>query len=134
MKASDTFLRFVTHATHEPFGHRSGLFKVAYALRRDLTPAAPFAVDLTKQLSWFEANMAVPTRFSKSRHPRAQETALSWVKANADEHIRRLRLLVALVEEVGQVNIVELRTTRPGYVVFEDDHQVIAQPFADTPR
>ncbi|MER8880819.1 hypothetical protein [Mesorhizobium sp. M0684] len=78
--------------------------------------------------------MAEPTRFSASRHPRAQETAISWVKASADEHVRRLRLLVALVEEAGRIRIDELRTKRPGYIVFEDDHQVVALPFADTPR
>ncbi|GAA2829950.1 hypothetical protein [Aminobacter aminovorans] len=134
MKASATLLRFVTHSTHEPFGHRSGLFKIAYALRRELPAEAPFAADLAEQLLWFEANMAVPTRFSTSRHPGAQESALSWVKAGAHEHVRRLRLLVSLVEAVGHLKIVELRTMRPGYVFFEDDHQVIALPFADTPR
>lgn len=78
--------------------------------------------------------MAEPSCFSASRYPRAQETALSWVKATANEHVRRLRLLVSLVEQAGHLKIVELRTERPGYVVFEDDHQVVALPFADTPR
>jgi hypothetical protein len=129
-----TVIRFVTHATHPPFGHRSGVFKVAYALRRALPPAAPFIEELAEQLAWFETNMAEPTRFSTSRHPRAQETAISWVKADADEHVRRLRLVAALVEEAGRLRTDELRTDRPGYVVFEDEHQVVALPFADTPR
>ncbi|RWP65635.1 hypothetical protein [Mesorhizobium sp.] len=131
---SGTFLRFVTHSTHLPFGHRSGVFNVAYALRREPPPAVSCVEELAEHLSWFEANMAEPTRFSASRHPRAQETAISWVKASADEHVRRLRLLVALVEEAGRIRIDELRTKRPGYIVFEDDHQVVALPFADRPR
>jgi hypothetical protein len=131
---SETFLRFVTHSTHRPFGHRSGVFKVAYALRRELPPAASCAVELTEQLSWFEVNMEEPSQFSASHHPHAQDTALSWVKASADEHVRRLRLLINLVEEAGDLEIDELRTKRPGYIVFEDSHQVVALPFADTPR
>lgn len=133
MTMSTTVIRFVTHATHPPFGHRSGVFKVAYALRRSIPAAAPLAAELAEQLAWFEANMAEPTRFSTSRHPRVQETAISWVKASAEEHVRRLRLLAAFVEEAGHLKTDELRTARPGYIVFEDDHQVVALPFADTP-
>lgn len=129
-----TVIRFVTHSTHPPFGHRSGVFKVAYELCRNRPSAAPFVGELLELLAWFEANMAEPSRFSTSRYPRAQETALSWVKATANEHVRRLRLLVSLVEQAGHLKIAELQTQRPGYVVFEDDHQVVALPFADTPR
>jgi len=57
---------------------------------------------------------------------------LSWIRASAQEHLNRLRRLAALAEAGGSV-IDELRTTRPGYVVYEDAHQVVALPFADTP-
>jgi hypothetical protein len=131
---ANTVLRFVTHSTHPPFGYRSGVFKVAYELRRTLPPATPRFEDMAEELNWFETNLAVPTRFSTSRHPRAQETAIGWIKSSAKEHVRRLRLLVALVQELGHITIDEIRTERPGYVVFEDDHQVVALPFADSPR
>jgi hypothetical protein len=131
---SGTVIRFVTHSTHPPFGHRSGVFKIAYRLRRELPISSPGIEELGELLAWFKTNLAVPSRFSASRHPRAQETAISWVKANAAEHVRRLRRLSLLVEEVTHLQIDELRTERPGYVVFEDDHQVVALPFTDTPR
>ena len=41
--------------------------------------------------------------------------------------------LVALLERNG-VRILALRTKRPGYVVYEDDFQVVAEPFTDTER
>ncbi|MDP3854060.1 hypothetical protein [Phenylobacterium sp.] len=41
-------------------------------------------------------------------------------------------MLQALLEQHGIWGEV-LRTARPGYVVYEDDHQVLAYPFADTP-
>ena len=78
----DTLLRFVTETTHPPFGHRTGVFKIAYALRRDGQDAARIP-ELADQLAWFEKNLAVPTRFSTSRNPRAQNTAISWIKAGA---------------------------------------------------
>ncbi|WP_139802465.1 hypothetical protein [Aurantimonas sp. 22II-16-19i] len=131
---SGTVIRFVTRSTHRPFGHRSGVFKIAYQLRRESPTASPHLPELEELLSWFERNLATPTRFSTSRHPRAQESAISWVRASAGDHVRKLRRLALLVEEAGDICIDELRTERPGYVVFEDDHQVVALPFADTPR
>jgi len=129
-----TLLRFVTQATHPPFGHRTGVFSIAYSLR-DRSPADAARVqELAGHLQWFEKNLAIPTRFSTSRHPRADATAISWIKAGADGHVRRLRLLVALVDEMSGVGLEELRTNRPGYIVYEDDQQVLALPFADTPR
>jgi hypothetical protein len=129
-----TVLRFVTGSRRLPFGLRGGVFTIAYELRRKLPVDTPRLDELTEQLSWFEANLAIPSRFSRSRHPRAQESAISWIKSEAGEHVRRLRLLAALVEALGNVPIEEVRTERPGYVVFEDAHQVVALPFADTLR
>jgi hypothetical protein len=30
------------------------------------------------------------------------------------------------------VDVFELRTDRPGFLIFQDDHQVVAEPFSDT--
>jgi hypothetical protein len=84
-------------------------------------------------LDWFSEHLAEPARFAASRYPRATETAISWTRATAIEHVRRLRRLTALIETAG-IAVHELRTRRPGYVVYEDAHQVVALPFADTPR
>ncbi len=127
-------LRFVTNSTHPPYGHRSGLFQVAYGLRRQDPSIDMRCRDLRDNLAWFDKNLAEPPRLSPSRYPRAKATALSWVKPSAVEHVRRLRRLAELVEILGQIEVHELRTDRPGYIVFEDDHQVVALPFADTPR
>lgn len=129
-----TVIRFVSQAKHPPFGHRTGVFKLAYKLRRGLPTTSAHAEELDGLLSWLEGNLAEPRRFSTSRHPHAQETAISWIKASAGDHVRRLRRLASLVEEAAEHPIEELRTERPGYIVFEDDHQVVALPFSDTPR
>jgi hypothetical protein len=55
------------------------------------------------------------------------------MRASAHEHLAQLRRLATLVEVNGAV-VHELRTDRPGYVVYEDAHHVVALPFADTPR
>lgn len=126
-------IRFVTDARHAPYGHRSGILQAAYGLLADGGPADPQQAELRSLVDWFERHLAKPSRFTVSRYPRAQETAISWIRGSAREHVVRLRRLVALVEAAG-IAVTELRTRRPGYVVYEDDHQVVALPFADTAR
>jgi hypothetical protein len=131
---SGDLIRFVTRDRHPPYGHRTGVFPAAYALWRSHTLVAPDQQhELRALLDWFEENLATPTRFTRSRYPRATETAVSWVRASAREHVARLRRLVELLDDAS-IAVNELRIKRPGYVVYEDDHQVVALPFADTPR
>jgi hypothetical protein len=54
------------------------------------------------------------------------------LKADAAEHAARLRALTVLLQRHGFVTQV-LWTRRPGYVVYEDEYQVAAVPFRDTP-
>jgi hypothetical protein len=35
--------------------------------------------------------------------------------------------------EDKDIGVRELRTERPGYILYEDEHQVAAMPFAETP-
>ncbi len=125
-------IRFVTHKRHPPYGHRSGVFAVAYDLWREQALTKPDHDELRILLDWFENHLTKPQRFSVSRHPRADNTAISWLRSSAHEHMKHLRR-VELVGIAG-VAVEELRTARPGDVVYKDDRQVVALPFSDTPR
>src|SRR6516162_1072024 len=125
-------IRFVTRSRHPPYGHRSGIIQAAFALWREHRLAAPDHDELRALLDWFNDHLAKPKRFTRSRYPRAQNTAISWIRASARDLLVRLRRIVALLEHAGLV-VDELRTRRPGYVVYQDDSQVVALPFADTP-
>jgi hypothetical protein len=126
-------IRFVTSSRHPPYGHRSGIFRVAYALCRTNELAAADIEEIRGLLDWFNDHLARPERLAASRHPRAQGTGVSWIRASADEHLRRLRRLTAILDAAG-IAVEELRTMHPGYILYEDAHQVVALPFADTPR
>ena len=58
--------------------------------------------------------------------------ALSWFRDTAHEHIGKMRDFALILERHG-IAVRMIRTDRPGYVLYEDDYQVAAYPFADTP-
>ena len=72
------------------------------------------------------------TRFTASKGPfyRKKSRALSWFKDSAREHIAQARNLAAILQN-HCVPVRMLKTDRVGYVVYEDEYQVVAEPFAD---
>lgn len=128
-------IRFVVHSRHWRSGVRSGLFQAADEVRE--SPDHYLKPAIEELLSWFNANVEVPFRDDDKQNEPSWKVdpatrAIAWTKASAVEHVSKLRQLRALIEESGWL-VDELTTTRPGAVVYEDEHQVVAIPFAETP-
>ena len=68
---------------------------------------------------------------SRSGRVHAKRVAISWLRDSATCHIRKMRELAALLESY-ELQVEMLTTSRPGFVVYEDDYQVVAEPFRDT--
>jgi len=128
---SQTLLRFVLQRSHPDTGVEEGVFGAAYELRDGTVISASDRLSLEGLLAWFRANLAVPQRFNSSKskgYYRRKAAGISWLKPTAGEHIAQMRALVAILEGNGY-RVSQITTDRPGYVVFEDDHQVVAEPF-----
>ncbi len=65
-------------------------------------------------------------------HALRKRKAISWFKDTATEHLRRIRDVCAILEH-HDVRVRMITTDRPGYILYEDEFQVAAEPFADTP-
>jgi hypothetical protein len=130
---ADNLIRFVTDGRHPPYGHRTGIFPSAYKARRENWLAAGRHDELCDLLIWFSGNLPVPDRFTASRNHNATHSGISWIRTSAAGHMSRLRRIANLLQSTG-VPVQELRTARPGYILYEDDFQVVALPFRDTPR
>jgi hypothetical protein len=126
------FIRFVTGILDIRSGRRQGVFEAGGALRRSGRMSANDLERLDELRDWFVDNLPVPTRFSLSPRPHRKAQALSWFKDDAIIFIGRMREYQSVLESYD-VRLDMLRTERPGYIVYEDDHQVVAYPFADTP-
>lgn len=129
------FVRFVCPNPVAGMAARSGFFCAAYDLR-DLQTLDQFSCQrLDDLLGWFRENLAIPTRFNTTKSKAAfhkEARGLSWFKPEASAALTKSYELISLLEENGYV-IETLRTNRVGYIVYEDDHQIVAEPFADTP-
>lgn len=125
-----SYIRFVVAARDPDSGRRQGLFQALGELadRGDLGPSTRDQYETVRQ--WFRDNLAAPDRLAFSSHGKDQ--AISWFKSDAVEHVSRMHEFCLLLEEEG-VPVEVLRTSRPGYILYEDEHQVAAYPFADTP-
>jgi hypothetical protein len=126
------YVRFAVSEIHEHSQHGVGVFQALYRLR-DAGKLYPYEEDHLHSVSeWFNTHLDKPTRFTAAKPPyyRKESKAISWFRDTAHEHIARIREMAAILESHG-VSVRMLKTDRPGYVVYEDEHQVIAQPFSD---
>jgi len=122
------FVRFVV-AERDPISQeRKGVFQAVWDLRDAGQLAAYEETWADRVMEWFARHMYLPSRFAWSSRPNAPERAISWFRATATAHIEQVRSLVSLLEH-KDIAVEMLTTDRPGYVVYEDEHQVVAMPF-----
>ncbi|TAG25205.1 MAG: hypothetical protein EAZ37_13810 [Burkholderiales bacterium] len=125
------YLRFVIDKLDEDSGRRQGLFQAISDLEH-AHALAPYEQKQYDELyEWFRKHLRKPASFTRSSKAHAKKVALSWYKDSAIEHLKKMRELCAIVEAHDQ-RVVVLQTSRPGFVVYEDDFQVVAEPFQDT--
>jgi hypothetical protein len=128
-----TYVRFVVADIHKNSGKGLGVFHAVLRLRErgELYAHEKELHDLTRQ--WFNEHLEKPTRFTASKPPhyRKPNKAISWFKDSATEHISHIRDLVGILENHG-INVQMLTTDRVGYVVYEDEFQIVAEPFSDS--
>jgi hypothetical protein len=125
------FIRFVIQKNDIDSGRRQGLFQALSDLEHEnaLLPSEQRQYD--KIYQWFRSNLKKPTSFSCSLKPHAKNVAISWFKDTVTEHIAKMRVLASILMAHG-IAVELLKTERPGYVVYEDQHQVTAEPFRET--
>lgn len=130
---AEAYLRFIAMDPDREDGRPEGVFGAAYDLLERAVAPSYLLVEIRRILDWFVDELPIPDRFTRTRRPHRADTGLCWFKSNSENCVRNIRYLVFLVTECG-VPVREVRTAKPGYVFYEDDHQVVAHPVAETQR
>lgn len=125
--AAKTYVRFVCFQSIGRQRSRLGLFKaIDEAVTSEHAPGWAIQ-EARSQNAWFTANLAIPKAFSTGGHKGFGQPGLSWFKPTATEHIQRMHGLKVALEECG-IHVEVLLTRDPGLVVWQDQHQVVAEP------
>jgi len=127
------YVRFVVPKIDEDSERRVGVFHAVWDLR-DRGLLYPHEEEQHDELRyWFSWWLKRPTRFTAAKPPywRKKSRAICWFRDSAQTHISQAWRLVAILQDHG-VPVQVLKTKRVGYVVYEDEYQVVAAPYAET--
>ena len=126
------YMRFVVTDINENSGCMLGVFHAMAYLYDDGDLHWKEAKEYDSLRRWFNQNLKKPTRFTASKRPyhHKKHKAISWFKESAHEHISRIQRYVNILENHG-IPVQKLTAIRVGYVVYEDEYQITAEPFAD---
>ena len=125
---STKYIRFVIDRHDEDSQEPQGIFQAVFELRESNHLSNEECRSIKEILRWFGENLPEPNRFSRSSKQNAQCVAISWFKPTALECIEKMRDLTGILY-IHDIPTRIITTDRPGYVVYEDEFQIAAQPF-----
>ena len=117
------YVRFVIGRKDDDSHVEQGIFRrVALALEwQDITGSD--ADELNALLAWFSHNLEKPISFGRDK----VRLGICWFKTNSAAHISRIWEMVQILERNG-IYVKKIRTDKPGYVIYEDEWQLVAEP------
>ena len=122
------FIRFFSGEIDEDSHVAAGLFSAACDLWETVELPDCELYPLIEVRDWFNAHLKSPFDYLP-QHPRYDQS-ICWFKATAREHLARAWELVTILERNG-VFIWTVKSESPGYVHYEDEVQVFAQPYPE---
>ena len=126
------FIRFVSGEIDEDSHVSAGVFCAAFDLLDDAAVPYDDYVALADLMGWFRRNLEGPFHHRLKSAWRARR-AICWFKPTAHEHLSRAREMATILER-NNVFIRMVKARRAGYILYEDEAQILAEPFADIRR
>jgi hypothetical protein len=118
------YIRFVIGRKDEDSHVEQGIFQAADQALKWQNITGADAGELNELSGWFSENLERPTSFGRDK----LRLGICWFKSSSTEHISRIWGMVNALERNG-IYVKKIRTDRPGYVIYEDEWQLVAQPF-----
>ena len=118
------YVRFVIGRKDEDSHVERGVFQAAAQALEWQNITGSDADELKEVQAWFSENLDKPTSFGRDK----LRLGICWFKTGATEHISRIWEIVRILERNG-IFVKKIRTDKPGYVIYEDEWQLVAEPF-----
>lgn len=125
----EMFLRFIGTEIDLRTGKPKGIFTLAYDLI-ETNHLTVYEEELLKSLlKWFSGHLPIPNKFSKNKNSSHKNNiTTAWFKDSAQEVMKKIWELKQILES-NEINVEIVRSEKPGYVIYEDDFQIIVDPF-----
>ena len=118
------YIRFVIGRKDEDSQVEQGIFQAAALALEWHNITGADAEELNELRAWFSSNLEKPTSFGRDK----LRLGICWFKAESTGHISRIWEIVRILERNG-IYVKKIRTDKPGYVIYEDEWQLVAEPF-----
>jgi hypothetical protein len=118
------YVRFVIGREDEHSHVEQGIFQAAARALEWHDIAGSDADELNELRGWFSENLERPTSFGRNKLRRG----ICWFKTGSAEHISRIWKMVRILERNG-IYVKKITTDKPGYLIYEDEWQLVAEPF-----
>ncbi len=118
------YIRFVIGRKDEDSHAELGIFQGAVQAVEERSVTGADAGELNELEKWFDKNLERPAAFGRGQLP----LGICWFKTAAAAHISKIWAMVTILERNG-IYVKKIRTDRPGYVIYEDEWQLVAEPF-----
>ena len=123
------YVRYVTNLKDEESHQRLGVIWSARKLEECIAVEDFHRIE--GLFEWFKRNLRVPSRFTGWKRRQRKKKAICWFKDSSFCCIAIIRLMAKTLEDNG-ITTAKIVTRKPGYILYEDMHQVAAIPFRDT--
>lgn len=118
------YVRFVIGRKDEESHVEQGIFQAAAQALEWQNITGSDADELNELRGWFSENLEKPTSFGRDK----LRLGICWFKTRSTEHISRIWEMVRILERNG-IYVKKIRTDKPGYMIYEDEWQLVAEPF-----
>jgi hypothetical protein len=118
------YMRFVVGRKDEDSHVEQGIFQATARALEWKQITGSDADELNELRTWFNENLEKPESFGRGR----LRLGICWFKTSASEHISRIWEMARILERNG-IYVKRIKTDKPGYVIYEDEWQLVAEPF-----
>jgi hypothetical protein len=118
------YVRFVIGRKDKENHVERGIFQAAAQALEWKNITGRDADELNEVLAWFGENLEKPTSAGRDKN----RFGICWFKTGSAAHISRIWEMVNILERNG-IDVKKIRTDKPGYVIYEDEWQLVAEPF-----
>ena len=118
------FLRLIINKKDDASQAAQGIFVTSWQVVHAPETSKEDRWEIKKLLVWFDKHLPSPT----NEFPPA---TIFWYKSEKTELIKKTWELASLLRKQGLI-VGIIKTEKPGYIFYEDDYQIGAQPFKDT--